>query len=360
MATDAEKVRNCGMEQAACDLKLGKMAQDRKGDELLRAVLSIAVSLKRIADALDSGDDDRNLAGVVDTPSARRADPERALEMGRKLDAEDGGYPTPPASVSREVRAREVLASIMEAEAEELETGAHGRLKNKAAGAVQRQRAAEVRNGTGERRAIAAMLAFASATEAATPVTAPGREGVAVGDGELSQDVVRLVIAARRVSEVEDWASNEPERRARMRTLDQATEAFASRVPWEDGPEDEALAKERPAASTGGGDDRWLGDVVDGLYEARNWITDRADKDEDPEEWDIVRQIDKAIDRVPKVPCDHCGGNGYSGGIRVAEPEMEDACEVCLGSGVMRLDQARNEAALATGETSPKKSNTSD
>lgn len=60
MATDAEKVRNCGMEQAACDLKLGEMAQDRKGDELLRAVLSIAISLRRIADALDLGDDSMN------------------------------------------------------------------------------------------------------------------------------------------------------------------------------------------------------------------------------------------------------------------------------------------------------------
>lgn len=34
--------------------------------------------------------------------------------------------------------------------------------------------------------------------------------------------------------------------------------------------------------------------------------------------------------------CRHCGGNGYSGGVRPAEPELCDACEVCLGSGRVR------------------------
>jgi hypothetical protein len=36
---------------------------------------------------------------------------------------------------------------------------------------------------------------------------------------------------------------------------------------------------------------------------------------------------------VPQ-PCEHCGGNGYSGGVVPREPELCDACEVCLGSGV--------------------------
>jgi hypothetical protein len=52
----------------------------------------------------------------------------------------------------------------------------------------------------------------------------------------LPADVVRLVIASRRAVEAGDWASGD--RRGRIATLDQAVEAFASRVPWEDDPSD--------------------------------------------------------------------------------------------------------------------------
>lgn len=57
------------------------------------------------------------------------------------------------------------------------------------------------------------------------------------GDG-LPADVVRLVIAARRVA-YEGAAEDD------LRALDIAAEAFASRVPWDDEPD------ELPAAPTG-------------------------------------------------------------------------------------------------------------
>lgn len=49
-------------------------------------------------------------------------------------------------------------------------------------------------------------------------------------DGELRDDVRRLVIAARVVA-FEDQGEEA------LRELDQASEAFASRVPWEDEPD---------------------------------------------------------------------------------------------------------------------------
>jgi len=48
---------------------------------------------------------------------------------------------------------------------------------------------------------------------------------------ELPADVVRLVIAARNVA-FEDQPSREA-----LKELDEASEAFADRVPWEDEPE---------------------------------------------------------------------------------------------------------------------------
>jgi hypothetical protein len=52
----------------------------------------------------------------------------------------------------------------------------------------------------------------------------------------LPDDVVRLVVAARNVA-FEDHPSREA-----LKELDAASEAFASRVPWEDEPYDEELA----------------------------------------------------------------------------------------------------------------------
>ena len=83
----------------------------------------------------------------------------------------------------------------------------------------------QYRTGTEARKAIwSAMLAAAPAS----PL--PG--------GGLSSDVVRLVIAARRVA-YEGAAEDD------LRALDIAAEAFASRVPWDDEPD------EIPAAPTG-------------------------------------------------------------------------------------------------------------
>jgi hypothetical protein len=43
------------------------------------------------------------------------------------------------------------------------------------------------------------------------------------------------------------------------------------------------------------------------------------------------------VDSNKRTPvCRHCKGNGYTGGIQPAEPELSDACEVCLGSGRTR------------------------
>lgn len=35
--------------------------------------------------------------------------------------------------------------------------------------------------------------------------------------------------------------------------------------------------------------------------------------------------------------CDCCGGNGWSGGVRPADPELCDACECCSGTGTMPI-----------------------
>lgn len=59
-------------------------------------------------------------------------------------------------------------------------------------------------------------------------------------EADLAGDVVRLVIAAREVAFGGMFDSADPDKRAAIRELDQASEAFASRVPWEDEPEDEA------------------------------------------------------------------------------------------------------------------------
>jgi hypothetical protein len=55
----------------------------------------------------------------------------------------------------------------------------------------------------------------------------------AVANAQLPQDVVRLIIAARMVA----WEDPDAEN---LKELQEASEAFASRVPWEDEPEDEA------------------------------------------------------------------------------------------------------------------------
>lgn len=60
------------------------------------------------------------------------------------------------------------------------------------------------------------------------------------GTVALSQDVVRLIIAARHVAFDGMFDSSDEEERAQISELAQASEAFASRVPWEDEPEDEA------------------------------------------------------------------------------------------------------------------------
>lgn len=52
----------------------------------------------------------------------------------------------------------------------------------------------------------------------------------------LPADVVRLVIAARKV------AYEDPGDQALLRELDRAAEAFADRVPWDDEPEDDDTA----------------------------------------------------------------------------------------------------------------------
>jgi hypothetical protein len=55
----------------------------------------------------------------------------------------------------------------------------------------------------------------------------------AVANAQLPQDFVRLIIAARMVA----WEDPDAEN---LKELQEASEAFASRVPWEDEPEDEA------------------------------------------------------------------------------------------------------------------------
>lgn len=59
------------------------------------------------------------------------------------------------------------------------------------------------------------------------------------GTGCLPDDVVRLVIAARAVAFGDDQAEV-------LRELDQASEAFASRVPWDDEPDDAAMLSALP------------------------------------------------------------------------------------------------------------------
>ena len=79
---------------------------------------------------------------------------------------------------------------------------------------------------------------WASALAAAPASPLPGGGECSGISGELNKDVVRLVIAARRVA-YEGAAEDD------LRALDIAAEAFASRVPWDDEPD------ELPAAPTG-------------------------------------------------------------------------------------------------------------
>ena len=63
--------------------------------------------------------------------------------------------------------------------------------------------------------------------------TTPSPASTSSGEGDLPADVVRLVIAARKIA-FEDYDDTD------IKELDAASEAFASRVPWEDEPEDGA------------------------------------------------------------------------------------------------------------------------
>lgn len=58
----------------------------------------------------------------------------------------------------------------------------------------------------------------------------------------LPADVVRLVIAARKIA-LNDWDGDSEEWAVARKELDQASEAFASRVPWDNEPNDAALAQ---------------------------------------------------------------------------------------------------------------------
>lgn len=73
-------------------------------------------------------------------------------------------------------------------------------------------------------------------------------KGLAMSVDALPADVVRLVIAAREVAfgELRDLvnASGDEDQRRMMDELDKASEAFASRVRWDDEPGDEARAFE--------------------------------------------------------------------------------------------------------------------
>lgn len=57
----------------------------------------------------------------------------------------------------------------------------------------------------------------------------------------LPADVVRLVIAARKIA-LNDWDGDSEEWAVARKELDQASEAFASRVPWDNEPNDAALS----------------------------------------------------------------------------------------------------------------------
>lgn len=68
----------------------------------------------------------------------------------------------------------------------------------------------------------------------------------AMSDSPLPEDVVRLVIAAREVAYDIDVQRHDDEARQKMSELDEAAEAFSSRVPWDDEP------REVPATPTAG------------------------------------------------------------------------------------------------------------
>lgn len=62
-----------------------------------------------------------------------------------------------------------------------------------------------------------------------------GEAASLAGEVLLPREVVRLVIAARTIA-FNDWDGDSEEWETARKELDEASEAFASRVPWDDAP----------------------------------------------------------------------------------------------------------------------------